>query len=183
MTAMHGSLKINVNQFIMGINMKRIKLSIILLMMMIASILCNSCSYCGWQKIDVAGIGTFKVPQGWIYTQEENVGYFTDKPIYEKTFRIYLIGTINNDHIGGDYKAPYELFDNTEYSALISSAVFSNSAIYGQEEYIVDNSKQTKFFISLNGSNKSLDLLAWDDLVYENTVIKIAKSFLMELND
>ena len=66
-------------------------------MLILIFLLCGcSNEYRGWQSIDIDGVGTFKVPADWIYTEEDDIVYFTKSDESEKL----VIGAVNlNDAI------------------------------------------------------------------------------------
>lgn len=149
-------------------------------------LLLTGCSYpnSAWQNVNIAGIGTFKVPKTWIFTQNGDIIYFTDKPINESTYHVYLKGAITDIHIKAivdtDVKQFYEYVKD---SRGISSEVFSNSASYGFSEYFMNGISEKKYDINMSSSTKVLTFISLEALVDKDTIVKIAKSFLMELDD
>ena len=133
-------------------------------------------NYSGWQTVSVPGVGKFKIPCEWIVTQTEDVVYITDKPIDAEEYKIYLVGTLTGGKL---FVAPYALFDNVQEIDEISCTGLSNGARYGQYEYLVNNKKETKYFLDV-GYEKTLYFIAWDNLLDEKTLSKIAKSYVSE---
>jgi len=131
--------------------------------------------YIGWKDVSIEGYGRFKVPEEWIVTQNDDVMFITDKPIEEENYNIYLIGTIKENVI--DYISFNILLgEDVKRKELIRSQVFSNSTHYAHIEYVIGDKSEIKQLIDL-GSSNNIDLIAWDDLVDEETMIKIARSF------
>jgi len=139
-------------------------------------------NFIGWQNVSIEKVAKFRVPDEWIVTQENSVIYITDKPIDEPEYQIFLIGT--SSWIGQEESediAPHELFEDVEYVGLVKSQVFSYGGMYGQNEYKIDNDIVTKSYVSYSSGNRnSAMFIAWDDLVDEETMIKIAESFRIE---
>ena len=146
--------------------------------MVIIIIPVNLCAYIGWQDVLVPMVGKFKVPPDWVVTQTEDTVYITDKPIDEEGYKIYLIGAIypRNDNV----VFPYELFENTRKIKDGPGTGYSNGAFYGQEEYIINGKKETKYILDVGYNTrgrKSLSFIAWDDIIDEKTLSRIAYSF------
>ena len=134
--------------------------------------------YTGWKKIEITDIGSFYVPEDWIYTKEGTIVYFTDKPITEENYNIYLIGTefIKNEKyikITDIYPEYNEIRDEKH-------KLLSNSADYEETIFEINNKEERKFHIEFFGGNYELDLYAWDNLVDINTIKKIAESYISE---
>ena len=154
----------------------------ILILLIASSILIYNCvynyKYIDWQDVSVPLVGKFKVPPDWVVTQMEDTVYLTDKSIDEEGYKIYLVGIIvpRADHV----VYPYELFEDTRKIGDGPGIGLSNSARYGQEEYIINGKKETKYYLDIgssSGGRKKLYFLAWDDLIDEKTLSKIAYSF------
>ena len=146
--------------------------------------------YAGWKGVTLLGVGTFKVPQDWIVTQQDDVVYLTDKPLDSEDYKTYLVGEIgeiwsmSSNGTRDRFDDTYELFGNVQVKSgeTISSVTLSNSAAYGQREFVVDGNGVTKYFIMLWSEKVSPTyLIVWDNLLDENTILKIAASFGMEL--
>ena len=134
--------------------------------------------YTGWKKIEITDIGSFYVPEDWIYTKDGTIVYFTDKPITEENYNIYLIGTefIKNEKyikITDIYPEYNEIRDEKH-------KLLSNSADYEETIFEINNKEERKFHIEFFGGNYELDLYAWDNLVDINTIKKIAESYISE---
>ena len=118
------------------------------------------------------------MPKNWVVTQEEHVIYITDRPITEDNYKIYLIGTVYDTSVPNPKVVhPYELFDDVKFDKEVYSRVFSNSALYLKKEYNISGDKETKYVFDVAHSKKYISFIAWDNLVDEKTMIKIAKSY------
>lgn len=152
------------------------KLIKIILFAFVLSIVLTACSNkCADQKIvEISGVGTLKVPNDWIVTHKENILYITDQPINEEGYRIYLLGDEGDN---GKNISPYELFEGVEYVGNVKGVNYSNSAAYFLQEYNISGNISRKYIIHLYSSKKTVNLIAWDDLIDETTIIKIAQSY------
>ena len=148
-----------------------------LILVIVIFILVNVCKYIGWQDVSIPEVGKFKIPPEWVVTQTEDTVYIIDKPIDEEGYKIYLINVYRkNDYI----VSPYELGEDIQKVKATTITGFSNGAVYGKEEYIINGKKETKYFLDVgysSGGRKQLHFLAWDDLIDEKTLSKIAYSF------
>jgi len=138
--------------------------------------------FISWQKVSISGIGIFKVPKDWIVTKKENVIYITDRSIEEKEYKIYLIGI--NKVKDDDGKYHYEFFEDIERIGNHESVVYSNSASYWIELFCINENIEEKYVISFSNVsgdrsflNSSIYFLAWDNLIDEETIVKIVKTF------
>jgi hypothetical protein len=132
--------------------------------------------YTGWKDVTIEKVGSFKVPGEWVETRVGNAIYFTDRIMEDEDHIIYLVGsaiTYEND----EYVPVYKRFGDIEYIKTVSSQIHSNSSDWGKSEYRVGNDVVTKKYVSFQ---KSGAFLAWDDLVDDETMIMIAKSFILE---
>lgn len=147
-------------------------------------LLISGCSneYDGWKKVDVPFVGSLKIPQEWVYNESDNIIYFTDKKMSDSTeYVIYLIGIICNQ---GELQYIYQHIDeNMRYEKLISSETLSNSAIIGENEYLINDKTHQKFFLDLYSSNKQLYIIGLDDSVDYELVKKIGNSYKMNVGE
>ena len=124
------------------------------------------------------GVGSFTVPQEWIYTKENDVIYFTDQPINKENslHTFYAIGIV------------YDVSENLDelsqsfgkkilYKELVFNEVFSNSAMYGKGVYSIDSKLCEKLFLDFYPSERKLFLLVLNDSISSDTIKDIAKSF------
>lgn len=143
-------------------------------------LLISGCSnnYQEWKKVNIADVGSLNIPHDWIYTENDDIIYFTDKKMSESTeYTIYLIGIICDQ---GQMESLYKHIDsNMKYEKLISSETLSNSAIVGKNEYLIKNNSCQKLFLDLYSSNKQLYIIGLDDSVDYEFVKKIGNSYKM----
>ena len=136
--------------------------------------------YAGWQKVAVENIGTFRVPDEWIVTEEGRFLYFTDSPTNEEGRKIYLIGRIwrglskERDEVQPVFI--HDLFEAELVRSVHANGTqrFSNGADYGRSEYRIGEDTFEKQGVFLG---RGITLVAWDDLVEQDIMIMIAKSF------
>lgn len=148
----------------------------ILLMVLLVSGCSNE--YETWKEIDVPNVGSLKIPQEWEYNENGDIIYFSDKKTSDSSeYNIYLIGIIcNQDQIESLYK---HIDENMKYDKLISSETLSNSAIIGENEYLINGKTSHKFFLDLYSSNKQLYIIAIDDSVDYEIIKKVGNSYKM----
>ena len=156
------------------------KLNVFIILVVILSILLIGCSdkYEEWKTVSILGGGTIKVPQDWVVTQEDNVMYITDKPINEEGYKIYLVGTVFDDKNSNNYLLPYKLFENVELIGEVNTVNYSNSGMYGIEEYDISGNIETRYIIHLYHTTNTSNFIAWDNLLDEDMIIKITKSYV-----
>ena len=158
--------------------LKVINLILLLILVILAIIFCLIFfRYAFWQKVTIPSLGSFKVPKDWIVTKNENIIYITDKPI-EEDYKIYLVGVGRVK--GADGKYHYDFFENAETLGSERGAVYSNSAGYWVEKFNINGVIKEKYVIYLyyGFGHPLIYLIAWDNLIDENTIIKITKSYI-----
>lgn len=137
----------------------------------------------GMKNVDVVGIREFKIPEDWIFTQDDNIMYITDKPISEEDYKLYLIGFIEFGW-GREYEEILnELFGDVEHMGIVRSF---HGFIGGERCYIVqykvndiiENKYQIYFY---HDEDYKVTLINWDGLVDEDTMVKIAHSRIPEM--
>lgn len=101
--------------------------------------------YTGWKKIEITDIGSFYVPEDWIYTKEGTIVYFTDKPITEEEYKIYLIGTqfIRNEK----YIKITDIYPNYKEKENENGKILSNSASYEEIIFEINNQEEKNFIL------------------------------------
>ena len=157
--------------------MRRRIISIILTIILFILSSC-SCSdkYVGWQQIYIPNVGHIKVPGEWVIEIDENgYIYMTDKPRSEEgDFEIYLIDVNVLRKKDQNINQTYEI-------KTIESAVLSNGAVYGLEEWNVEGDLKEIRFLSISGFQEvGVRLVSWDCLVKEEIIYTIAQSFVGE---
>ena len=133
--------------------------------------------YNGWKKIEITNIGSFYVPEDWIYAKKGTMIYFTDKPITEEKYKVYLIGT---EFIGRTNMTDiYPQYKEIKYE---NYKILSNGAYYGKTIFESNNEKKEKFHITLSYDSNRLHLYAWDNLVDIETIKKISESYIADID-
>lgn len=135
--------------------------------------------YTGWKKIEIANLGYCYIPNNWIYTKKDDIVYFTDKPLTEKEYKIYLIGT---EHVFGEkYTKITDVFEESEEIETRDLKLLSNGATYSEKVFKIRGEEKNILHIEFHkGTQIFLDLYAWDNLVDINTIKKIAESYISE---
>jgi len=142
----------------------------------------------GWKYIFIKGSGTFKIPRDWIVTQKNKTIFITDKPIEENGYKIYLVGVIieydnnlNKDEINGKWLYYYSndnFFRNVQFLGSTNhSMVFSNTTYVGIDKYNINENVKEIYYLYFSTNNGKIELLSWDNLISENMLIEIAKTF------
>lgn len=136
-------------------------------------------NYEGWKKIEIANLGYCYIPNNWIYTKKDDIVYFTDKPLTEKEYKIYLIGT---EHVFGEkYTKITDVFEESEEIETRDLKLLSNGATYSEKVFKIRGEEKNILHIEFHkGTQIFLDLYAWDNLVDINTIKKIAESYISE---
>ena len=119
-----------------------------------------------------------KIPQEWVYNEKDDIIYFSDKKTIDSSeYNIYLIGIVCNQ---GQIEPLYKhISENMKYEKLISSETLSNSAIIGENEYLINGKTSKKVFLDLYSSDKQLYIIAFDDSVDYELIKKVGNSFRM----
>ena len=152
------------------------RLCIILVFLLLISGCSNRDEYDGWQEVELSGVGTCKIPQEWVYHEEDSNVYITDKDIDEfSEYQVYLMGAIHEN--GQDI---YLSGKQIELVKVISSEVFSNSATVGNAKYLVDGQSCEMIFLELYSTDKSMDVFVCDPSIDYDLVEKVGKSFAMD---
>lgn len=151
--------------------------------LLIISILFSGCSSKNHavKIIELNNVGSFTVPQEWIYTKENDVIYFTDQTINQEnpidTF--YAIGIVYDTSENFDELSKV-IGKKILYKELVYNEVFSNSAMYGRGIYSIDNKLYEKLFLDFYPSERKFFLLVLNDSISSDTIKDIAKSFTQD---
>lgn len=140
--------------------------------------------YKGWKEIEMADLGTIKIPEGWVCHIQDNEIYFTDEGVTEFTEdTVHLAGYIYEE--GKSLGAVYNMFDESvKWIERTYSEVFSNNTFRGKDKYIIDNEICEKAYIILNiTKDKEISMIAWDENVSYDDIKKMAKSFCRYLEN
>lgn len=135
--------------------------------------------YSQWKTVELENIGSFMVPQTWVFSEEDGIVYFSDRPLGEEGCIIYMAE-----------KSTYLLNDVTEVNPYIGEmqalegeygAVFGNSGYYALWNFSLNGETVSKFIVIFDmtvasGGSYCL-LVGWDDAVDEDVVMQIAASF------
>ena len=159
------------------------RLCIVLAFLLLLSACSNRHEYDGWQEIELSGVGTCKIPQEWVYHEDEGIVYITDKNMDESSeYQVYLMGAIYENRQGVSFSQLLSQLQGKEIEFLepISSEVFSNSATVGNAKYLVDGQSCEMIFLELYSTDKSLDAFVCDPSIAYDLVEKVGKSFSMD---
>ena len=123
----------------------------------------------GWKTIYIPKCGTIKIPAEWDYYVENETMYImkNESPImisYQRTGE-----TESNSY-----------FSSFRYIDTITSAVLSNSAIYGKAKYSYLDDEIERYFLNLGSIKEEYEFLVWNEEIDKELLVKIAKTFVME---
>ena len=147
--------------------MKRI-LSLFLLCLVIFSLTACASDTDDWQKV-ILNCGTMKVPEEWIVVREDEILYIYDEdwnPIMIEVYPTYGFGSKTNKH----YK-DYVFVDT------VTSACYSNSAIFGSCLISYHGETSEKLYIYLNYGEEQTEFIIWDESITVDMQKKIAKTY------
>ena len=147
-----------------------------LLVLFIIVILFGGCSNSqkGWKTVTIPQVGSLDIPQSMVYEEDDKAIY-----ICSDSDAKLLIGV---KYENGSYTEALSeaLGKEIVFEELISSEVFSNSAIIGKDKYIIDDEPCEKLFLDLYSSDKKVFFIVNDDSVSYDTITAIGKSFVMD---
>lgn len=129
----------------------------------------------GWQTVEIQDCGTLRLPSDWTCYEKGGLIYIVNharRPVMiETTSSPSADGRIPGDTEANDFFA-----DITNLRHL-TSAVFSNGAIYGT--YLTEHQGQQSEKLYLNiGYDRSITLLVWDDTMSESMLKTVAQTFV-----
>ena len=147
--------------------------------------------YRDWQTIFIEEIKTyktpmtFKVPDYWVFTRKDDVIYFTDKPIDDGDYKIYLVGSIGFLREDEEYWAAHILFDDVERIGTTknpSVRVMVGNSIgvrCWQNDYRVGDEIVVKEVIIFpaHDFDSSIYFTSWDYSMDEDILTKIVLSY------
>lgn len=138
-------------------------------------------TYNGWQDVSVKYSGDFKIPANWIVTERDHLLFITDKNLDESDVKYYLIQASYRTGTGSDSSKLESYTYSPEEIERLSYVICANSSSYGKSVFEIDGQKVEKYFIdfSYEPSDPSANIrfIAFDDLLDEDTIYKIANSF------
>ena len=174
------------------ISKDKILIAVIYIAAVLLVLLIYSKRYEGWKTVPITENITFKIPEEWVVTWEnnpnwavkqgDNVMYITDRPMNEEGYKIYLAGTLldHDTYTAGDnYLYPYELFENVEFIERVRSAGLSNSGMYFLKKYNISGNIETRYNLNMSNPPYKINFIAWDNSLDEDMIIKITKTFSM----
>ena len=125
----------------------------------------------GWKTIYIPKCGTIKIPAEWDYYVENETMYImkNESPImisYQRTGE-----TESNSY-----------FSSFRYIDTITSAVLSNSAIYGKAKYSYLDDEIERYYLYLSSPHDDvyIEFVVWDEEIDKDFLVKIAKTFVIE---
>lgn len=138
---------------------------------------CSTSQYDGWKTINIDNCGALKIPEEWLFYEENGFIYFTDvdaNPIMIQTFS--YSGIDENQH---GKEESNKFFSKVINIKTLTSAVLSNGAIYGKALVEKDDCESEKYYLELGYERKIL-LIIWEETLNDELVKKIARSFVAE---
>ena len=161
--------------------MKKMAMIIVALLSLFVLFYCSTDDYSNWNRVYVSDVGSFMIPQGWIYHEDNDVISISSSVGKMEEGRISIIGNKYNNN-------PLELLSNAdnyriEYIKTISSEGFSNSAIVGIARHEINGNICENVFIDMYSSNKSIYLIVLEEAISNDIVKSIAKSFNMHIKN
>lgn len=124
-----------------------------------------------WKVVEIKGCGIIKIPNEWDCFVQDDVIYIMED---EKPKMISYKRTDQNESNA--------YYTNFKYIDFTTSAVLSNSAIYGKAKYLYLDKEIERFYLDLGEttSGEWIEFLVWDETVSEELLISIAKTFVHE---
>ena len=141
-------------------------------------IIFSACSdqYENWNSVEIADVGSFKIPPDMSYEKSGETIYLKDID-----GNICMVGVVGEGEIKSKLSDAFG--EEMIYQDLVSSEVFSNSAIVGRCEYEISDIDRELVFLELYSSDERLYLVAKYDMIDYNLVSQIGKSFVMVTNE
>ena len=131
------------------------------------------------QVVIIPSFGTIEVPNDWIITSMDDIIYMTDLPISNIEHNIFL--AVVNRVWGEDRSYYYEYFEYAEPLGYIRGGIHSNDTEHRLVKFVIDGTVVEKYVIYLHKrrgtTNATIYLISVDNLISEDMIIKIAKSF------
>ena len=124
-----------------------------------------------WKTINIEGCGTIKIPNNWDFCIQDEIMYITsdENPVmisYNRT---------------GENESNY-YFPDFKYISMSTSAVLSNSVVYGKAKYFYLDKEIERYYLDLGETTdgRLIEFLVWDEGLSENLLIEIAETFSLE---
>ena len=154
---------------------------------------CGACAWGGekWKTVEIMEIpmengtchegevyGTLSIPEDWVFTQDGEHLYFTDRPVDAEGCQIYLVSFVENDADNAvlqRWNRPGLIGEIDTAPTNYGGGCSSNGIMYSSMVWdIAGEGKSEKWQIAI--PNIPL-LVAWDNLVDRHDIRKIAASF------
>ncbi len=122
-----------------------------------------------WKDVFIEDCGTLAVPGAWEYSVEDGIMYFT------KNGKPVMISYDGKDEVESN-----AYFSDFKFIDTITSAFFSNGAMYGRKELSYQGEKIERCFLKLDKGKieyETCNFIVWDTSVQFDTVKKIAELF------
>lgn len=142
-------------------------------------IIFSACSdqYENWNSVEIADVGSFKIPPDMSYEKSGETIYLKDID-----GNICMVGVVREGDV--DSKLSDAFGEEMIYQDLVSSEVFSNSATVGKCKFLISGVDRELIFLDLySSSDERLYLVAKYDMIDYNLVSQIGKSFVMVTNE
>lgn len=125
-----------------------------------------------WKTICIENCGTMKIPNNWTFFIENDIMYIMDgkNPVM-----------ISCERTGKKESNLY--FTDYQYIDFISSAVLSNDPIYGKAKYLYKGEEIERYYLNLGETihdEEIVEFVVWEQKMSEETLIKIAKTFITD---
>lgn len=152
--------------------MKRI-LSLLLLCLVIFSLTACASDTDDWQTV-ILNCGTMKVPEEWIVVREDEILY-----IYDEAWKPIMIALSPSNDLGTRSNKHYQDYIVVDW---ISSACYSNGAIYGACLISYNGETSEKLYLSLGYGEEQTEFIIWDESITVDMQKKIAKTYTIDID-
>ncbi len=153
----------------------------LLFFLLLSSLLLSGCGqeYENWKKVEIKEIGSVKIPNEWVVAYSEGKLYITDKSLENADCNVFFLQTNSFSSFEGEkgIVESNKFCENLQNLQTKTSAVFSNSAIYGTMLFSVDGTEEEMRYLYLPTENTRILLVSWHNAVDQDTLLKIAKSY------
>ena len=155
--------------------MKKVLFFFLTLSIVFSTVGCSRASTRHWQTIYLPECGTLKIPEDWRMFEKDDRIYIVDADDQPVMIQVLSWCGIEDGEQGIAESNAY--FEDVIPMKCLSSAVFSNSAAYGEVLVSCENIQSTKLFLDLPPSEM---FIVWDETVDMEMLITIAKTFVIE---
>ena len=125
----------------------------------------------GWKTINIENCGTIKIPNDWDCFTDDKTMYIMngEDPVM-----------ISHRRTGNGESNAF--FSDFQYIDMSTSAVLSNSAIYGKARFNYAGNKIELYYLNLGetADGDIIEFVVWDKQIDEEFLIKLAKTFILE---